>query len=92
MLTPDLINASFEGVGAFIILLNIRRILADKLVRGVDWRVMGFFTLWGVWNIYYYPHLGQWLSFLAGLGICAANIVYLALMIHYVRKEQRAWK
>ncbi len=85
---PDLINAIFEGLGGFIILLNVRRILQDKLVRGFDWRVMGFFTLWGVWNLYYYPHLGQWLSFVAGIWIVLVNAVYLSLMIYYIRLEK----
>lgn len=85
---PDLINAAFEALGGFILLLNVRRILRDKLVRGADWRVMGFFTLWGMWNLFYYPHLGQWLSFAAGIWIAVVNTIYLALMIYYVQKEK----
>lgn len=87
MQAPDLANALFEGGGGFIILLNVRRILRDKLVRGFDWRVMAFFTTWGLWNLFYYPHLGQWLSFAVGAWTTAANAVYLALMIYYIRKE-----
>ena len=86
---PDLANAAFEAVGALVILLNIRRIRRDRLVRGVDWRVMLFFTLWGYWNLYYYPHLDQWLSFAAGLGIVMTNTVYTVLMVYYVTLERR---
>lgn len=85
---PDLVNASFEMLGGFVILLNIRRILQDKLVRGVDWRVTGFFSLWGAWNLFYYPHLGQVLSLAAGVWIMLANTCYLIILIFYVRKER----
>lgn len=85
---PDLVNAAFEALGGFIILLNVRRILKDRLVRGADWRVMAFFTAWGLWNLYYYPHLGQWWSFAAGTWIAVVNAVYLALMVHFVHKEK----
>lgn len=84
----DLVNASFEGLGGLVILLNVRRILRDRIVRGVDWRVMAFFFAWGLWNLYYYPHLGQTWSFFAGIGIAAANAVYLGLLIYYVNKER----
>lgn len=87
LLSPDLANATFEGAASFFILLNVRRILRDKLVRGTDWRVMAFFAAWGYWNLFYYPYLGQWLSFAAGLGTVVTDTAYLALMIYYVRKE-----
>ncbi len=89
MMTPDLINAVFEGLGGFIILLNVKRIRKDKMVRGFDWRVMAFFTLWGLWNLFYYPHLGQWFSFAAGAWLVIVNAVYLSLMIYYIRKEKK---
>lgn len=82
---PDLINAAFEGVGGFVILLNVRRILKDRLVRGTDWRVMAFFWSWGLWNLYYYPALDQMLSFYAGIGIVLANAWYLYLMLYYTK-------
>lgn len=88
LLSPDLVNAAFEGAASFFILLNVRRILRDKLVRGTDWRVMAFFATWGYWNLFYYPSLGQWLSFTAGLGTVVADTVYLALMIYYVHRER----
>ena len=85
---PDYVNALFEGLGGFIILLNVKRILKDKMVRGYDWRVMGFFALWGFWNLFYYPHLGQWWSFAAGLWIAVSQVTYLTLMIYYIRREK----
>lgn len=88
-MTPDIINACFEGLGAFFVAINIRKILIDKIVRGYDWKVMAFFTFWGVWNLYYYPYLGQWFSFAAGVAIAVTNTIYLLLILYYIRKEHR---
>lgn len=86
---PDLANAAFEVGGGLIIILNIKRILRDKRVMGFDWRVMAFFTVWGYWNLFYYPHLDQWLSFFAGLGIVVTNTIYTVLLVYYVMIERR---
>ncbi len=88
MVLPDIINAIFEAIGGFFIYLNIRRIRRDKMVRGVDWRMMAFFTCWGFWNLFYYPYLGQWLSLVAGIGMSIMNAIYLALMLCYIRQEK----
>lgn len=79
----DFINAGFEfGAGAFA-LLNIRRVLVDKKVHGVSKIATAFFVAWGLWNLYYYPSLGQWASFAGGLVITGINAVWLALMWRY---------
>lgn len=83
-MNPDFFNGLFEFVGAFMILANIKAILRDKTVKGVSWQVTGFFTVWGAWNLYYYPHLDQWWSFTGGLMIFAANAVWVALAIYYL--------
>lgn len=85
---PDLINGLFELCGSVFIILNIRQVLKDKEVKGVYWPAMMFFTVWGYWNIFYYPHLNQWLSFLGGLAIAACNSVYVFLLIYYSRRKQ----
>lgn len=66
-----------------MIIRNCQVILRDKGVRGVDWRATAFFTAWGAWNLFYYPHLGQWLSFSGGLVIVAANAVWVSLALRY---------
>jgi hypothetical protein len=52
-------------------------------VRGVHWLPLAFWTAWGVWNVFYYPSLGQWWSFACGLGVVAGNAANLALMVRY---------
>lgn len=85
---PDVINALFEGAGTLFMVLTIRRLLQDKMVRGFDWRTMTFFALWAYWNMFYYPYLDQMFSYLAGLGLAASNTVYVLLMIYYILREK----
>lgn len=84
---PDLVNALFQCLGGWIILLNVKCILHDKMVRGVDWRTLAFFTTWSAWNLYYYMHLSQWWSLAAGLLMLGSNALYLGLMIYYTKHE-----
>lgn len=81
----DALNGAFELLGGVVLWQNVRRLRQDKQVRGADWRVTGFFMAWGVWNLYFYPHLEQWLSFTGGLCIVAANAVWLYYAIKYRR-------
>lgn len=74
---PDLINGLFEALGGLAIWANVKRIRRDKLVRGVDLRATLFFTSWGYWNLFYYPHLNQWISFAGGLMIVAGNTAWI---------------
>lgn len=80
---PDLGNGLFEMLGGFALWQNVKRIRADKQTRGVNWQVTGFFTAWGFWNLFYYPHLAQWASFTGGLVIVAANAVWLFYAVKY---------
>jgi len=79
----DGINGLFELLGALLIWMNVYRILRDKMVRGVDWRVTFFFAAWGFWNLYYYPSLHQWLSTAGGVVMVIANVVWVVLAMKY---------
>lgn len=83
MMWPDIVNGTLEACGALFIMLNVRRLLIDRQVKGVSWVAVTFFTVWGGWNLFYYPHLGQWLSFAGGIGVVVANAVWLALLLRY---------
>jgi len=82
-MTNDLINASFEFVMAVTIFYSCLTLYRDKKVRGLSVWMVAFPTAWGFWNIYYYPSLGQTLSFIGGLFIVAANCLYLSLIFKY---------
>jgi hypothetical protein len=84
--TADLINGSFEFVGSLMLWRNVAQLYRDKMVRGVHWSATGFFAAWGYWNLFYYPHLGQWLSFSGGVSIVAANTIWLGQMLYYIKK------
>jgi hypothetical protein len=88
MMSNDLINGLFELGGALLICLSIRRLWLDKSVKGVSPWPVGFFAGWGYWNIYYYPSLEQWLSFMGGLAVVTANTTWLMQMIYYKYKER----
>jgi hypothetical protein len=90
MTLPDLINGLFESAGGFFISISIVKLHREKLVRGVSWMHVAFFSSWGFWNLYFYPYLGQWLSFAGGAFLFAANTIWLLQMCYYLRAEQRA--
>lgn len=76
----DLANGALELSGGLFILNHCRAVMRDRRVAGVSKLSIALFTLWGVWNIYYYPSLGQWASMTGGLMVVAANALYLGLL------------
>jgi len=83
----DLINSLFEFVGSVMIWTNVVALYRDKQVRGVRVGPTAFFMAWGFWHLAYYPHLGQWLSFLGGISITLANTVWAGQMLYYARRR-----
>jgi hypothetical protein len=83
MITPDLINGSFEFLAGFMILNHCRVAIKDKHVAGVSILSTAFFSIWGIWNLWYYPHLNQMWSFYGGLLIVVANCYWVFLMLKY---------
>lgn len=80
---PDLINGLFELFGGIAIWGHVRAILRDQKIAGFSPWACAFFTSWGYWNLYYYPHLHQWISFVGGLGIVAGNTAWIMLIWRY---------
>ncbi len=85
----DVINGIYELCGGFFIFLSIHRLLKDKKVKGVSILHTAYFSSWGLWNLYYYPHLEQWASFVGGIGVVSTNILWFVLMLYYIRKEKK---
>jgi len=83
---PDLINGMFEMVGGVLCWINVFKLRKDKVLMGVYWPVTAFFSVWGLWNIVYYPLLEQWLSFFGGLFIVSGNSVWVIFAIYYTRR------
>jgi len=85
-MSADLINGLYEGLGAFFILGHCWNLWKSKQPWGVSILAIIFFTSWGVWNLYYYPSLGQWYSFSGGVLIVLCNFLYVSLLV-YLRKK-----
>lgn len=66
-----------------MVLCNIYALNRDRQVRGVQISPTLFFFIWGIWNLYYYPHLNQWFSFLGGIAIVVTNGIWCAQAFYY---------
>lgn len=86
-MTPDLINGLFEFVGAGMTWMTAWRVYRDRGYAGVWFPAVAFFTCWGGWNMYYYPHLGQFWSMAGGAALVSANLCWIGLMLFYGRKR-----
>lgn len=87
-MTPDQINGLFELTGGIAICFNIVRLYREKQVKGVAWQSMTFFALWAVWNLYFYPVLGQWWSFWGGVFMACALFTWIGQMVYYTRSKR----
>ena len=88
-MTPDLINGLFEALAGLFVLNHCRVLLRDRAVAGVSIASVAFFTVWGVWNLWFYPNLGQFWSLIGGLFVVVANASYVALLIRYSTAKAR---
>lgn len=79
----DFPMAALELGAAWLQVKNIKALLRDKEIKGVFWGQTAFYLGWGVWNVFFYPLHGLWLSGVAGLAITIANAVWLHLAIKY---------
>ena len=86
MLLADTVNCIFGLFGGLLLWLNVYRLHHDKEFRGVSIIPVAFFMVWGYWNLYFYPAVGAWLSWIGGMVIVIANTVWLSQMIYYHRK------
>lgn len=90
-MSPDQINAAFEAISALMVVDHCRILLRDRTVRGVSLLAVAFFTVWGGWNLYYYPSFGQSISGACALLVMLANATYLLLALRLRRAEARPY-
>jgi len=83
----DVVNGSLECLAGFVVLLHCRVLHRDKEVRGVSLPAVFFFCGWGFWNLWYYPHLGQFFSFIGGILVVFSNTLWLLMMLYYNRRN-----
>jgi hypothetical protein len=82
------VNGSFEFLGGFLVWLNVRALYRAKKFVGVALAPTAFFAAWGMWNLYFYPSLGQWLSLAGGLNLSLAEFVWVGQMVYYSRRAR----
>lgn len=87
---PDWVNGAFECLAGIFVARHCLVLFRHKSVRGVSVVSTAFFTAWGIWNLYYYPHLGQWWSFIGGIAVVLANVTWVSMMVYYTKKERRS--
>lgn len=79
-MTPDHINGLIETIGAVLLFLDVLALRRDRVIAGVHWGPRLFFMGWGLWNLYYYPQLEQYWSFIGGCLLVMANAMWLVLL------------
>lgn len=79
LFTPDIINGLFELVGAGLTWRNAWQLRVDREIKGVYWPTSVFFTAWGFWNLFYYPALDQWASFVGGVVLVSGNVAWVIM-------------
>ncbi len=79
----DLVNGLLELFGAILLLGNCRLLIRHKRVQGVSMTPTAFFSAWGIWNLYFYPAQGLWLSFFGGVCLACVNLVWVGLAFYY---------
>lgn len=82
-MSPDVINAGFEFVGALTILMSAYKCYCNKSAAGIHWGMVAFMTGWGFWNLFFYGGLEQHWSFWAGVFMLLSNLLYVGLLIRY---------
>lgn len=88
--TLDAVNALLQLGGAAATWANAARLWRDRVVAGVEPASMVFFAAWGVWNVYYFWQLGQWLSVAGGALLCAGNLLWVALALRVTLRRRQA--
>ena len=88
MSLPDLINGVFEAGLSFFLWKGVLKLRVDKAVLGFYWPTVVWTTAWGLYNLYFYPHLGQWFSFSGGVAVVLVNITWLAHVAYYTKQSR----
>lgn len=86
-----MVNAGFEAGAGLAVLAHCVRLVEDREARGLSIPAIAFFAVWGVWNLFYYPSLGQFWSLAGGVFVTLANLIYLALLLAYSRHRLACW-
>ena len=79
----DIVNSFLKYISGFFIIPTIIELYNTENAEGVSWIHVGFFSLWGVWNLYYFWNLDQKLSALANVFLILMNTTWLVMLLYY---------
>lgn len=82
---PDTFNGSLECVCAVMLALDVRALMRAKMAKGVSILARMFFWGWSIWNLWWYPHLGQWFSFVGAVAVMLPQSAWIYLLWRYRR-------
>lgn len=88
MTWQDAVNGLYESLAGCVLMLSIWKTHKEKMIRGISFWHVFYFTSWGWWNLYYYLHIGQALSFYGGIVLVFFNTIWLGQIIVY---SVRGW-
>ena len=80
---PDMFNALVGIGGSMFLWMNVVSLYKERVVKGVHWGSVAYFSLVGFWNLFYYSNLSQWWSMFAGISSVVANIVWLGMALTF---------
>lgn len=82
-MNPDMVNGLFEMAGAAFVCMHAHATWRARSSAGISLLACFLFAVWGAWNLFYYPWLGQFWSFAGGILVFIANIAWLTLVIRF---------
>ena len=83
----DIVNGTFECIGAVCAWLNVRELYLDRIVKGVYWPATFFYASWGLWNLLYYSTLNQWASFYGGIFLVTGSVTWVIMALMWRNKN-----
>lgn len=81
MVKLDHINGLFELASGVLMWLNVKALINDGQLKGVKIAPALVFTLWGYFNLFYYPSLHQWWSLVGGCLLVLANTIWIGIAL-----------
>ena len=88
-LTYDQVNAGFEMVGAAFRIFDCMKLHRDKTFLGGSIWTAVFFFIWGIFNTFFYPSLGQTWSLCAAITLTMVNGLWIVMAVYFNYRELR---
>mgnify|MGYP001599850197 CR=1 FL=1 len=80
----DSVNAGFELACALLLWANVRTLYKDKQIKGIALSPNYLYLAGGLWDLYYYPFLNQWISFFACAVYTTGFTLWLGMAVWYM--------